>query len=175
LSAGIQEGQLVRLAADSSEEEAMLERNGYRVFVFACLTLIGTTCLASDASGLDSLQERCDVDGRWGPHQGAPVSILCFINESPESFPPTEHPEEPAAPWRCTAEQFFTVHVSQSGALTVVSYEISECDPPPPAASHDSSESLTGATAPSPTPKEEAAAGIDSGSGLGVNQIETTG
>jgi hypothetical protein len=104
----------------------------------------------------------------WRPGFGA-ISVLCAVQETPSPFPTDADPEADtvSSPECAHAVQVAFAYVSQSGALTVVSYELPACDPGPPA--HDSSESLTGATAPSPTPKEEAAAGIESGSGFGVN------
>ena len=112
----------------------------------------------------------CYEGPAWRPGSG-PISVLCYVGEGGDPFPgdADPKPDERSAPECSDPLRFASVYVSQSGAITVVSYELSVCDPPPPAASHDSSESLTGRTAPSPTPKEKAAAGIDSGSGFGVN------
>jgi hypothetical protein len=104
----------------------------------------------------------------WRPGSG-PISVVCLIQETGVPYPgdADQEPDERSSPECADPLRIAFTLVSQSGALTVVSYELPACDPAPPA--HDSSESLTGATAPSPTPKEKAAAGIDSGSGFGVH------
>ena len=111
----------------------------------------------------------------WRPGLG-PISVLCLVVDSGDPYPgdADPDPDERSSPECADSILVAFTGVSQSGSVTVVPYEISECDPPPPAASRESSESLGGATASSPTPKAKAAAGILFRQRLRGRRIEST-